>query len=1120
MTADPRTRMDRKTIGNAFRNLDYEREIDRLKRSGGGGTGGSGTNVPDMANFSLGGSITAGTWTALTPAFVIGSGDAGQYAVASGTYVTVRDAGTYLVTILTYGLASSTRHLHQLSKNSVAVYSVDTGNISANPGIAISAQSSQSMKLAAGDSLQVLHWSNGTAGVVTNGLLTITRQGTGPKGDVGATGAAGAAGTPGAAGAAGAPGAAGPQGPKGADGAAGAPGAPGGQYDVAPIGEVKTWAGMGTLPAGYVIADGTQFTQVTWPQGYDFAVTQVGLGNPLWTADTTNKTFNVPDLRDRFIYSAGAKALGIKSQTNPALPNPGEQSHSLTVAEMPSHDHGAGTGTGTTGTGTSGTDSPDHSHAISPGVVGAPGTVGAAGSQYVVGAQVVGSTIGASVRHQHSVPGLAVPSLAIAAQGGGTAHNNMPPYVVLAFIVKVAGATLSVSTITGPPGPTGATGATGPGVPVGGTSGQVLAKKTATDLDTNWIDPPAGSGGGATGLDMSAIGYAGSGATVVGVNAGTGVWTILPMPTGMSITTTGGSADFTRNPSGSLTFNKAGTYLVTATMGSFSGLYPNATTLDLRLVLAAAGRLTPDQTDPQVATERALGTNEYDIASLAAIVTVTAGQVLAALTYQNSNATVSLALQDIGVVRTGAGPQGAPGQAATVPMDPWHVVGAAGEPVLVNSWTALGAGYSPPAFRKDPLGKVQLRGSVTGGLLNGNVIFTLPVGYRPPSGQRFVCMNGPNSTAWGQVNVLADGTLVAYGDTSSGTYLSLDTIEFDTDSVTAMPTGPAGPTGAQGPQGIPGNSVTVPMDTWHQIGTAGEPAFTNGFSGSVAFRKDPLGKVYIKGNLTGGVGGAIAFTLPANYRPQWTYNAAVPTNNGNSTGLVQIAGNGTVAVNINVTGATNTYLDGIEFDTETVTAMPTGPKGDKGDTGGNATVAMDTWHQVGNSGEPAFTNGWINYGGVYGNLMFRKDPLGKVQLRGAVKNGTLGSSIFTLPAGYRPPTGTIVSFMSYTSATTYAAFQLAPDGTVSCYYRNDFCDAAVVEFDTDTVTAMPTGPAGVPLRTVGSLPSPGTVGDMVLYTSPPATKPTVWFYDGTAWQQVGTGAGGGSRAFDYFMGGV
>ena len=46
----------------------------------------------------------------------------------------------------------------------------------------------------------------------------------------------------------------------------------------------------------------------------------------------------------------------------------------------------------------------------------------------------------------------------------------------------------------------GGTGPAGPGVPVGGTTGQILAKKTATDYDTQWIAPPSG-GGGVTSVD-------------------------------------------------------------------------------------------------------------------------------------------------------------------------------------------------------------------------------------------------------------------------------------------------------------------------------------------------------------------------------------------------------------------------------------------------------------------------------------------------------------------------------------------------------------------------------------------------------------------------------------------
>ena len=51
----------------------------------------------------------------------------------------------------------------------------------------------------------------------------------------------------------------------------------------------------------------------------------------------------------------------------------------------------------------------------------------------------------------------------------------------------------------GPTGPTGATGATGPGVAAGGTTGQELKKKSSTDYDTEWGDfeglPSGGNNG-------------------------------------------------------------------------------------------------------------------------------------------------------------------------------------------------------------------------------------------------------------------------------------------------------------------------------------------------------------------------------------------------------------------------------------------------------------------------------------------------------------------------------------------------------------------------------------------------------------------------------------------------
>lgn len=59
-------------------------------------------------------------------------------------------------------------------------------------------------------------------------------------------------------------------------------------------------------------------------------------------------------------------------------------------------------------------------------------------------------------------------------------------YTVTAQVNQTA--VIEVEGTQGPAGPTGATGAAGQGVVTGGTLGQVLAKKTNADYDTEWID--------------------------------------------------------------------------------------------------------------------------------------------------------------------------------------------------------------------------------------------------------------------------------------------------------------------------------------------------------------------------------------------------------------------------------------------------------------------------------------------------------------------------------------------------------------------------------------------------------------------------------------------------------
>lgn len=51
---------------------------------------------------------------------------------------------------------------------------------------------------------------------------------------------------------------------------------------------------------------------------------------------------------------------------------------------------------------------------------------------------------------------------------------------------------------------------------------------------------------------------------------------------------------------------------------------------------------------------------------------------------------------------------------------------------------------------------------------------------------------------------------------------------------------------------------------------------------------------------------------------------------------------------------------------------------------------------------PTFQNSWVNFGSPYQNARYRKIN-GLVYIQGTVKTGASGTTIFTLPTGYRPP---------------------------------------------------------------------------------------------------------------------
>ena len=88
----------------------------------------------------------------------------------------------------------------------------------------------------------------------------------------------------------------------------------------------------------------------------------------------------------------------------------------------------------------------------------------------------------------------------------------------------------------------------------------------------------------------------------------------------------------------------------------------------------------------------------------------------------------------------------------------------------------------------------------------------------------------------------------------------------------------------------------------------------------------------------------------------------------------------------------------------------------------------DNWHTVGGSGDPAFQNGWTAQSEP---VQFRKDRNGNVIIRGRAARGTAasGSTIFTLPVGYRP-TNTVDGVAVFGQGNIIAVGAVQTDGVV------------------------------------------------------------------------------------------
>ena len=197
--------------------------------------------------------------------------------------------------------------------------------------------------------------------------------------------------------------------------------------DVFPAGVMLHFAGA-AAPTGWLICDGTAVSRATYPSLFSAVGTTYGAGDG-------STTFNLPDTRGRVIAS---KHTSGTFQTLGATG--GEETHTTTVNEMPSHNHGGVTGNTQP---TAGNDSPDHTHQTSVTVNdnnGASGIIGGltrvAGKGITVGEGTAGLAFasgGRSAFHSHTISSH---SHTVSSQGGGAAHNNLQPYIVFNHIIR------------------------------------------------------------------------------------------------------------------------------------------------------------------------------------------------------------------------------------------------------------------------------------------------------------------------------------------------------------------------------------------------------------------------------------------------------------------------------------------------------------------------------------------------------------------------------------------------------------------------------------------------------------------------------------------------------------
>lgn len=175
-------------------------------------------------------------------------------------------------------------------------------------------------------------------------------------------------------------------------------GSGGGGGETLPIGTILPYS-HGTIPDNYMLCDGSAISRTTYADLYAKIGTTYGSGDG-------STTFNLPNLKGK----VGVGKDGTQTEFDTLGETGGEKTHILTTNEMPSHNH--------TG-----------------GVYGKGGSLSAEGLD--------ANVVWGSGTMRTTTYGFFTDNT-----GGGQAHNNLQPYLVVNYIIKVAQTTVITAQVT------------------------------------------------------------------------------------------------------------------------------------------------------------------------------------------------------------------------------------------------------------------------------------------------------------------------------------------------------------------------------------------------------------------------------------------------------------------------------------------------------------------------------------------------------------------------------------------------------------------------------------------------------------------------------------------------